>query len=209
VRTRRTTRRIGLMACAIALAVGVATASGSGPSIPRGVTIEGDSLTQGSYMYFRDYLHGYPILSDSYQTGRHVAGALDLLEHQPLGRVVVFALGSNDYGDPDLHLLVSEFRKVITLAGAHRCVVFATVYANHEVRTRLNAKLVNLARQYGPHRVQIQQWARVVQKGGVELSPDGIHPLTVAGNMKRARLIDQTALKCLHEIVKPHPPKHS
>lgn len=152
------------------------------------VTVQGDSLTVGSWWRIPAYLGPeYQFVSYSAHWGRPSVKGLSLLREQRLGRVVVFALGTNDWWSTPgayRHHLMS----VLQMIGPRRCLVVPTIWREGPSRA-LNAVLYALARRYGPARMQLARWEEAVASGRVHLSPDGTHPGTQTAWDDRAAIV--------------------
>ncbi len=162
---------------------------------PVTVTLQGDSLTLGSWWRMPPYLGDrFELLSVSARIGRPAVKGLAILRRQRLGRIVVFALGTNDWWDT-----ASAFRKdltaVLRLIGPNRCLVVPTVRSSRRFKAPVNRILGSLAARYGPARMQLAPWAQAVAAGRVRL-PDGTHPGTQAGWQLRAKIVDGGVRAC-------------
>lgn len=151
-------------------------------SLALSVTYQGDSLTVGSQPYLG--AQDLPQTSFSAATGRHVDRGLEILPHQGLGRVVVFALGTNDYGEAPA-TLDRQLREVRRIVG-NRCLVTETIYVRHPVD--------GLNRVLRRRSDQVVEWAHAVSSGRVHLV-DGVHP-GEAGYRLRARLTLAAERRC-------------
>jgi Bacterial Ig domain len=160
-----------------------------------GVTVQGDSLTVGSWWRIPAYLGPkYAFVSYSAHWGRPSIKGLSLLRRQRLGRVVVFALGTNDWWSTP-----SRYRQhlmsVLQMIGPSRCLVVPTIWREGPDRA-LNAILHSLAVRYGPARIQLARWSEAVASGRVRLSPDGTHPSTEAAWNSRAAIVASAIRAC-------------
>ena len=158
------------------------------------VTLQGDSLTEGSWWRMPEDLGAdFELLSVSAHIGRSAAKGVELLRRQPLGHVVVFALGTNDWWAPPAayreHLI-----QVMHMIGPTRCLVVPTIWRGGPA-TALNHILYSLASRYGPHRMEIAPWAEAVAAGRVRL-PDGTHPVTQPGWQLRGQIVDLAVRAC-------------
>lgn len=171
----------------------VSTRSNGRPRI--GVTVQGDSLTVGSWWRIPKYLGPrYDFVSYSAHWGRPSVKGLTLLRRQRLGRVVVFALGTNDWWAPP-RLYRQHLTSVLQMIGPRRCLVVPTIWREGPNRT-LNAILHSMAGRYGPARMQLAQWSEAIASGRVRLSPDGAHPNTQAAWNGRAAIIASAIRTC-------------
>lgn len=159
------------------------------------VTVQGDSLTAGSWWLIPAHLGSdYEFDSFSAHWGRPSVTGLSLLRHQRLGRVVVFALGTNDHWWPP-SVYRQHLTSVLQMIGPSRCLVVATIWRQGPDRAR-NAVLYSMARRYGPARIQLAPWAEAVASGRAPLSHDGTHPDTRAGWDARAAIIAAAIRAC-------------
>jgi hypothetical protein len=188
---RTTARHIICLTLVLTAAVAPgAVASGK----PVTVTVQGDSLSVLADPFLAPLLPGMQIVSESAQVGRHVADGEKILASQPLGDVVVFALGTNDYLST-ASWYTAQIDQVLRLVGSSRCVVVPTVYA-YQPASALNRALDKIAQQEGPSRIQIARWAEQVIAGRVQLR-DGVHPATVMGARLRAAVIASAVQRCV------------
>jgi hypothetical protein len=160
-----------------------------------GVTVQGDSLTVGSWWRIPAYLGPrYKFVSYSAHWGRPSITGLSLLRRQRLGRVVVFALGTNDWWAPP-SAYRQHLKSVLQMIGPRRCLVVPTIWRQGADRV-LNAILFSMARRYGPARMQLARWSEAVASGRVRLSPDGTHPDTQSAWNSRAAIIAAAIRAC-------------
>jgi hypothetical protein len=176
----------------------VAAAAAPSPAVattrPVTVTVQGDSLAVMSRgPLVRTLATGERVVSYSAQVGRHTDAGVSLLRGQRLGRVVVFALGTNDYAASE-RWYADRLTKVMKMVGRHRCVVLATAYARGPA-SGINRAVRAARAHYGPHRVQVADWASAVQAGRVRLA-DGVHPARASGARLRATLLAAAARRC-------------
>jgi Bacterial Ig domain len=171
----------------------VSTRWSGGPRIT--VTVQGDSLTVGSWWRIAVHLSRiYEFVSYSAHWGRPSVTGLSLLHRQRLGRVVVFALGTNDtWWAPSVYR--QHLTSVLRLIGPRRCLVVPTIWRKGPDRAR-NAVLYAMARRYGPTRMRLARWAEAVASGTVRLSPDGTHPGTAAAWDSRAAIVASAISAC-------------
>ena len=160
------------------------------------VTVQGDSLTAGSWWRIPAHLGpNYDFVSVSAHWGRPSVTALSLLDRQRLGRIVVFALGTNDHWWPP-SVYREHLMSVLHTIGSNRCLVVATIWRGGRPDRARNAVLYSLARRYAPARMQLARWAEAIVSGRVRLSPDGTHPDTQAGWDARAAIIASAIRAC-------------
>lgn len=173
--------------------IAVSTPSSRRPRI--GVTVQGDSLTAGSWWRIPAHLGpNFFFVSYSAHWGRPSGKGLSLLRKQRLGRVVVFALGTNDWWSTP-----SRYRRhltsVLQMIGPSRCLVVPTIWREGPNRA-LNAVLRSLATRYGPARMRLASWSEAVASRRVRLSPDGTHPDTDAAWNSRAAVVASAIRAC-------------
>jgi hypothetical protein len=181
--------RTVVTAICLVLTVNVSSAAAA-PSTT--VTVQGDSLTAAIRPHMAAALPGR-VVSWSAAVGRHYWDAWPLLQRQKLGRVVVFALGTNDWRSSRA-VFLKRVRAVLALAGPRRCVVMATIYDQRPIIS-WNAGLKELEARYGPHRMQVADWAGAVRSGRVSLA-DGVHPRRSADWRARAELLAAGVRAC-------------
>jgi hypothetical protein len=141
---------------------------------PIPVTVQGDSLTAGSAPRMAvDLGPAFRLVSVSMHIGRTTATGLRLLRAQPLGRVVVFALGTNGWPSPETYR--ARLLTVLRMVGPGRCLVVPTIWQGGRPVSGLNRVLRSLRSRYGPQRLQLAGWASAVADGRVQ-TPDGTHP---------------------------------
>ena len=162
------------------------------PEIP--VTVQGDSLTVGSWWRMPEHLGpSFKLVSVSAHDGRPAVKGVELLRKQPLGHIVVFALGTNDWwASPSAYR--EHLTKVLQIIGPTRCLVVPTIWRGGPA-VAWNRILRSLAERYGPHRMQLAPWAEAVAAGRVVL-PDGTHPASQAGWEIRGQLVDTAVRAC-------------
>jgi hypothetical protein len=163
------------------------------------VTLQGDSLTYGSWWWMpADLGPRFAVVSESARIGRGSERGLALLREQRLGRVVVFALGTNDWRST-----AARYRRhletALRLVGPRRCLVTATIWREGRPNEALNRVLHSLASRYGAMRMQVAPWAQTVAAGRVP-SRDGTHPQTRLGWKDRARIVAAAVRACAREV---------
>jgi hypothetical protein len=159
------------------------------------VTVQGDSLTVGSWSQLpADLGLDYSFVSYSAHWGRPSVKGLALLRRQRLGRVVVFALGTNDWRSSPIAYR-RQLTSVLQMIGPSRCLVVATIW-RHGPNRPLNAVLYALARRYGSARIQLAHWSEAVASGRIRLSPDGTHPDSRAAWNSHAAILASAIRAC-------------
>jgi hypothetical protein len=177
----------------VAFLTPIATATAA--AHPVSVTVQGDSVSVLSRASLVRTLgdDDAKVVSYSAQVGRHTDAGLGLLHTQHLGRIVVFALGTNDYAASSSWYR-ARLTKMMHMVELSRCVVLTTVYACGPA-TGINHAISTVRRHYGPARVQVADWSRAVPLGRVHL-PDGVYPTTASGARLRATLVAAAAPRC-------------
>jgi hypothetical protein len=159
------------------------------------VTVQGDSLTKGSWWRMPEYLGSrFEIVSVSTHDGRPSVKGVRLLRHQRLGRVVVFALGTNDWWSAP-RTYRRHLHDVMRIVGPDRCVVLPTIWHAGHPLGWANEILQSMAMRYGPKRIQLAQWAGAVAAGQVRLH-DGTHPANHHGWAERAEVVAEAINAC-------------
>ena len=147
------------------------------------VTLVGDSLNVGVEPYLRDELRGWRI--DAHDlVGRSTADGIEQLRE--LGRavapVLVVSLGTNDAEGSE-----AEFRRLVDsaleLAGANRCVVWATIVRDGEPRSAFDDVLRDATSSHG--NLHLVDWGGLVARDRDLLTSDGVHA-TPDGYARRA-----------------------
>lgn len=176
------------------LAPGEQTLRREQTTLPVTYTVQGDSLTVPLLDYLAEERPDWRLVDFRARSGREVRQGWSSLRHQRLGRIVIFALGTNDRSRS-----ATNYRRAIDRLldhlGQDRCLVMATVYDRGAVE-RLNGVLRSAAADYGPRRMQLADWSREVELGRVRLA-DQIHAGTGPGNRWRSRLLLEAAERCL------------
>jgi predicted secreted Zn-dependent protease len=188
-------RRRSPILALLALAACVAPTTAAAAARPVSVSVQGDSLSVLSRAALIRTLggDGAKVVSYSAQIGRHTDAGLGLLRTQRLGRVVVFALGTNDHAASSAWYK-ARLTKMMHMVGPKRCVVLSTAYARGPA-TGINHAIATARHHYGSTRIQVADWSRAVRLGHVHL-PDGVHPTTSSGAHLRASLIAAAAHRC-------------
>lgn len=187
-------RARAVSACVALLAV--AAAAGAAPPA-RSVFHVGDSLAYGTALYLGQYLKGWSITEDvdvsmqSYAVPGRVAA-----QGTGLARVVIVSAGTNGHPAATAQL-ARDVRRVLALAGPHRCVIWANVVrppyegVGYE---RLNRTLGALDRRY--RTLVVFDWAGMVRRNPGALSADGVH-VAVPFYRKRAAALAALAKRCI------------
>jgi len=161
---------------------------------PISYTVNGDSLQVVSKDYFLQTRPNWRPVSFSAKGGRRAPKALAILRSQQLGQVVFVSVGTNDWFRP-----IGEFDqalgKIVNLVGPNRCLVMATIYDHGSIEA-INKHLRLLAKELGPARMQLVDWANVVESGKIRLA-DNVHPGTRRDHRYRTQLLVKAAENCL------------
>ena len=176
-------RRFALLISVVCALAASASAPAAGQ---RTVLNYGDSLAVGTQLFLGRYLGGWQVRAET-EVSRHatdVPGALRSLG-PALPRVVVVSAGTND--DPGT---VSRFartvREAVAVAGASRCVIWATIarppYAGVSY-AGYNRALATIARHHPT--LHVLDWAAMAQAHRGWFGADGVHP-SMTGYRARA-----------------------
>lgn len=199
--------RLTAVSTAIALVLGLAlslattaqnkqaTAAKTTTKTKRGLSysVQGDSLSVMARPYLKKSLPGYKRVSFSAEIGRQYWDGEKILHGQRLGRVVIFALGSNSWQSSE-GVFAETIRRIRQEIGPRRCLVMASIYDQEPIAS-FNKIIYQEADRAGPARFQVAPWAETVDAGRVRLG-DGLHPATKSGAKTFARLLGQSAAKC-------------
>jgi hypothetical protein len=180
-------------ACLVVLALGatapVAAAADHASRSSATVLDVGDSLSVGTSPYLRASLQPSRVVR-IHEVGLHAYDAAAIVAERAgsLPRVLVVSAGTND--DPRI---VGGFRRsvrrVMTAAGAGRCVVWPTIVRPEAVGASysgLNSALAGLAARH--RNLVLVDWVGLVRRNPSWLSPDGVH-VSVEGYQARAAAI--------------------
>jgi hypothetical protein len=186
-----------LLTIAAALALGAAAVPGLAYARHgRSLLVVGDSLAVGTRPYIHHFLphwrvHQRTSISMHAPEGPAIVRAYG--DHLP--RVVFANLGTND--DPGaVGSFLHQVRRVLHLAGPHRCVVWASVYrppVGGRSYHSLNGALARLA-QRRRHLVMFR-WVRLARAHRYWFGSDGVHP-TASGYRVRARHMARDIRTC-------------
>ena len=182
------------VACFLALLAAV-TAARAAPAV-HSVYHVGDSLAYGTSLYLPRYLKSWKLTQDvdvsmqSYSVPDHVTA-----QGAGLARVLLVSAGTN--GSPSaIGLFKADVRKVLTLAGPSRCVVWANIVRPPYQGVSydgINRALAELDRQY--RNLVVFDWARMIARNPSALAADGVH-VAVPFYKKRAQGIAALAKRC-------------
>jgi hypothetical protein len=156
----------------------------------------GDSLAYGTSLYLPQYLRGWSVRDDvdvsmqSYAVPGRVAAFGASLPH-----VLIVSAGTNGHPAATSQFK-ADVRKVLTLAGPQRCVIWANIvrppYQGISY-SRLNGVLAKLDRRN--RNLVMFDWARMVARHPGALSSDGVH-VDVPFYRTRAKALATLAKRC-------------
>lgn len=174
------------------------TPSGSTAMLPPGqdVLVLGDSLALSTYAWLADLMPDRHVSWEA-QVGRTTAEARVALAARAaageLPPVIVVSSGTNDV---DAGTLQREARRILAIAGADRCVVWADVVRPDSFGDGMGAADEALETAWRDHpNVVPVRWTRMVEEHPDWLTSDGVHPVE-AGNIARARALAQAVFSC-------------
>jgi lysophospholipase L1-like esterase len=175
-RTRLTI--LGAAVVALGAVIGLAVwhrgkASSSSP-LPRSrVSLVGDSLNVGVEPSLRELLPGWAMSTDDV-VGRPTETGLERLraEASSLAPYVVVSLGTND-AVTAVDAFRSAVDEALALAGAHRCVVWATIHRDGTAYDPFNEVL--RAASDRNRNLRVVDWEAMVERSPSFLAGDGIH----------------------------------
>ena len=179
-------------ACLVVLVVGatapLAPAAHEAATSPTVLDV-GDSLSVGTSRYLHAKLRPYRVVR-IHEVGLHAYDAAAIVADRAgaLPPVVVVSAGTND--DPRI---VGGFwrsvRRVLTMAGPGRCVVWPTIVRPEAVGASYGGLNAALARLAARHRnLVLVDWVGLVRRNPSWLAPDGVH-VSAAGYRARANAI--------------------
>lgn len=197
--------RLTAISTATALVAGLAIALATSPNKPAAAreesvkrvvlsySLQGDSLSVMAKPYLKRALARFKQRSFSAQIGRHYWDGEQLLKKQRLGRVVIFALGSNSWQSSP-SAFRKAIRRIVDYIGPRRCLIMATIYDQRPIGS-FNKIIYQEARRAGAGRFQVAPWAEIVSADKVKLT-DGLHPQNKSGARAFARLLSRAAKSC-------------
>lgn len=167
--------------------------SASPPVVEQTYSVQGDSLSVMSRSQLKKSLTGWKQKSFSAAVGRQYWDGMKILKQQRLGRVVVFALGTNSW-QSSASAWRKSIRQIIHRIGSKRCLVMATIYDQRPIRS-FNRIIYQEARRAGPAHLRVARWAEAVRSGKVKLA-DGVHPRSAKDIKAWSRLIAGAVRSC-------------
>jgi lysophospholipase L1-like esterase len=189
-------RLIAVLVVAAMAALGIEAGADARLPASRTLLVVGDSLTVGTQPYLHRYLRRWHIhqrvaVSTQVTEGPHILHGYG--RHLP--RVIFVNLGTN--GDPrDTGTFLSAIRRTMRIAGAHRCVVWASIVrppvagASYQ---RLNRVLADQARRR--RNLIMFRWVRLARRHPSWFGPDHVH-VTATGYQVRARAMAADIRRC-------------
>jgi lysophospholipase L1-like esterase len=181
-----------ILAAAVAL-VAVRNGTKASPGDSRDtVTMIGDSLNVGMEPYMDDVLPRWRFVENDRKGRTTPEGIAELEAGRPeLSSYVVVSLGTNDGYDVDAFR--ANVAHVLDLAGADRCVIWATIWRDGKPNDALNAVLRAAAE--GNKRMRLVAWAEMVDKQPELLAPDHLHG-NESGYRRRAEAVAEAVQSC-------------
>jgi hypothetical protein len=157
------------------------------------LTMIGDSLNVGVEPYLAEELPGWRIQTDD-EVGRGSDDGIAALAGigNELGSVVVVSLGTNDPQE-DPAAFREDVREVLSLAGPHRCVVWATIWRDG-ANAAFNEVLDEEA--HANRALRLVAWHEMAAQHPEWLIGDGVHG-SPEGYAARAAAIAAVARDCL------------
>jgi hypothetical protein len=179
---------VGLCAAIVAI---VALRPAANPSPETGeLALVGDSLNVGTLDYLDEALPGWTVRSDSV-VGRLTNDGLAALGRLGGREPVLVSLGTNDPAEA-----VEEFGEAVDralrLAGAGRCVIWATIWRSDGPDDGFNDVLERAAADRG---LRLLRWDEMLARDPGLLAPDGVHG-SPAGYRARAEEAARLVRSC-------------
>src|SRR4051812_19281190 len=162
----------------------------------RTLLVVGDSLAVGTRPYVKRFLHGWRVRQVTSISMHAPEGPRVMRRYRRhLARVVFVNLGTND--DPrGVRAFLHSLRRVMRIAGPHRCVVWATIYrppVGGASYARMNRAPAGRARPRG--RLIVFRGARRARAHRYWFGSDHVHP-TATGYRVRARAMSHSIRVC-------------
>lgn len=194
-----------VVAALVAAAAMLAAVPGAGGKahIPysRSLLVVGDSLTVGTRPYLPHYLPHFRIHQNVAISTQVTQGPGIMRRYgRHLPRVIFVNLGTN--GDPRATgLFEHEVRRVMHIAGKHRCVVWATIVRPRVAGAsyaRLNRVLADQARKR--RNLMLFRWVRMARAHPYWFGPDHVH-VTATAYRIRAKAMAEQIRNCRRETL--------
>jgi lysophospholipase L1-like esterase len=159
---------------------------------PGTATLIGDSLNVGIEPYLGEALPQWRIVANDLVGRTTSEGIAELEAGRPaLSSYVVVSLGTND--GHDVAAFRTDVARVLALAGADRCVIWATVWRDGKPSEDFNDVLRQAAE--ANRRLRLVAWAEMVDKQPELLAGDGLHG-NADGYRKRAEAVAEAVHSC-------------
>jgi hypothetical protein len=157
------------------------------------VVLIGDSLNVGVERYLAAALPGWKVVAND-RVGRSTPeGIAELEAGRPvLSSHVVVSLGTND-PSAAVGAFRADVARLLELVGPNRCVIWATIWRGGAPSDAFNAVLRDAVD--ANRRMQLVEWAEMVQAHPEWLAGDGLHG-NEAGYRERARAVAEAAKGC-------------
>lgn len=172
-----------------------ALAAPPAPAQERSLFVNGDSLAVGTQPYFPGALPGWRVRTSASISRHAFEGPGVLRAASPLPPYIAISLGTND--DPrSTSAFRQAVRQTMAIAGADRCVVWATVLrpaVAGATYTGYNQALKAEARRR-PN-LKVVRWRALVHAHPYWLAGDGVH-VSADGYQARARAFARKLRRC-------------
>ncbi len=176
--------------CAALVAVVLLRPAGDPPSETGALALVGDSLNVGTLDYLDEALPGWTVRSDSV-VGRLTDDGLAALERLGGSEPVLISLGTNDPAEA-VDAFGEDVDRALRLAGAGRCVIWATIWRSDGPDDGFNDVLEQASADRG---LRLLRWDEMLARDPALLAPDGVHG-SPAGYRARAEEAARLARSC-------------
>jgi hypothetical protein len=185
-----------LRALSLLLLVAASAAPASAEALSRRLLVNGDSLAVGTQPYLPGALRGWKVIQST-AVSRHAYEGPAVMRAfgRGLPRVIHVSLGTND--DPrSVEAFRSAIREVMSVAGPHRCVVWANIVRPPVAGASYGGYNRALAQESRPREnLRVVNWARLVRENPQWLADDGVH-VSAEGYQVRARTVARSVRRC-------------